>query len=51
MMPSGRDIFAPKNVADVAALTGMPAEHANRTVGLTMNVTKYADSMTFFVRW
>lgn len=29
---TGKELHVPKNISDIAALTGMPAEQANRTV-------------------
>jgi len=47
-LDQGRDLHQPKIATEVAALSGMPAEHANRTVIITQRILKTLQSGTKF---
>jgi NADH dehydrogenase (ubiquinone) Fe-S protein 4 len=46
---SGKELHVPKNITEVAALSGVPAEHAKRTVVITQRMNKTLQSGQKFV--
>ncbi len=44
MVGTGSDLHIPKNMSEIGALTGMPAEHQNRTVMIQPRVMKTLQS-------
>ena len=44
MVGTGSDLHIPKNMSEIGALTGMPAEHQNRTVMIQPRVSKTLQS-------
>lgn len=44
VMGTGSDLYVPENIAELAALSGMPEEHANRTVVIGQRINKTLQS-------
>ena len=54
--PSGRDVHIPENVSEIAALTGMPAEHQKRRVYIApvpfkTSQSGYASAHLWTITW
>lgn len=46
---TGSDLHVPKNISELAALNGMPQEHANRTVYIQQRMNKTLQSGSKYV--